>query len=242
MLDALKAPFVVAEQDVYLSASIGIAMIPPGATAEEVIRDADAAMYRAKSEGRNRHALFDSTLHEAALTRLDIETRLRRGLDVEAINGSGLGIAYQPIAHAADGRLHGFEALARWRDADGRTMTPDEFIPVAEETGLIAALGRLVLREACRQLACWRDVRRRLGGPDDGRQHLRPPAARARLRRACPRRAGRPRHRAGRAAAGDHRDGGVRRRRRRPHRAGAALRGHRACARTSTTSAPARRR
>jgi diguanylate cyclase (GGDEF)-like protein/PAS domain S-box-containing protein len=157
ILDSLQAPFPIADQDIYLSASIGIAMIPSGATTEEVIRDADAAMYRAKSEGRGRHALFDSALHEAALTRLDVETRLRRGLRDETINGAGLSVAYQPIVRAADARLQGFEALARWRDADGRTMAPDEFIPVAEETGMIAALGRLVLREACRQLAEWRE-------------------------------------------------------------------------------------
>jgi diguanylate cyclase (GGDEF)-like protein/PAS domain S-box-containing protein len=165
VLATLDSPFVVAEQELYLSASIGIAMVPPGATPEEIIRDADAAMYRAKSEGRNRHALFDSTLHQAAMTRLDVETRLRRGLGIDRLNGTGLHVAYQPIAHAADGKLHGFEALARWRDADGRSMTPDEFIPVAEETGMISSLGRLVLREACRQLQEWR---RR----EDGAAHL----------------------------------------------------------------------
>jgi diguanylate cyclase (GGDEF)-like protein len=158
VLEGLQAPFDIADQDIYLSASIGIAMIPPGATGEEVIRDADAAMYRAKSEGRGRHALFDSTLHEAALARLDVETRLRRGLSTDVIAESALSVAYQPIAHASDGRLYGFEALARWRDPDGRTMVPDEFIPVAEETGMIAQLGRLVLREACRQLAEWREL------------------------------------------------------------------------------------
>jgi diguanylate cyclase (GGDEF)-like protein/PAS domain S-box-containing protein len=152
VLGMLDAPFVVAGQELYLSASIGIAMVPPGATPEEVIRDADAAMYRAKNEGRNRHALFDSTLHQAAMTRLDVETRLRRGL----ADGTGLHVAYQPIADAATGRLHGFEALARWRDTDGHEMMPDEFIPVAEDTGLISPLGRFVLREACRQLAEWR--------------------------------------------------------------------------------------
>jgi diguanylate cyclase (GGDEF)-like protein/PAS domain S-box-containing protein len=156
VLGALDAPFLVTEQELYLSASIGIAMVPPGATPEEVIRDADAAMYRAKGEGRGRHALFDSTLHQAALSRLDVETRLRRGLSGDRVQGPGLHVAYQPIACASDGRLHGFEALARWRDADGHEMTPDEFIPVAEETGMISALGRLVLREACRQLSEWR--------------------------------------------------------------------------------------
>ena len=156
VLSALEAPFALADQDVYLSASIGISMVPVGATPEEIIRDADAAMYRAKNEGRGRHALFDSTLHQAALSRLDVETRLRRGLAADAIADCALHVAYQPIAHAADGRLHGFEALARWRDADGRAMTPDEFIPVAEETGMISVLGRLVLREACRQLQEWR--------------------------------------------------------------------------------------
>ncbi len=156
VLAALEAPFSVEDQDLYLSASIGIAMVPPGATADEVIRDADAAMYRAKGEGRGRHALFDSSLHMAALTRLEIELRLRRGLAGDRLDGPGLHVVYQPIAHAADGRLAGFEALARWRDENGQTMTPDEFIPVAEETGMISSLGRLVLREACRQLQEWR--------------------------------------------------------------------------------------
>jgi diguanylate cyclase (GGDEF)-like protein/PAS domain S-box-containing protein len=155
-LAVFAAPFDVEGREVYLSASIGIAMVPPGATAEEVIRDADAAMYRAKSEGKGRHALFDTALHEAAVARLEVETRLRRGLTVEAIGSHGLQIAYQPIASADDGALCGFEALARWSDTDGRTLTPDQFIPVAEETGLIGTLGRLVLREACRQLGVWR--------------------------------------------------------------------------------------
>ncbi|MEA2123864.1 MAG: hypothetical protein QOI80_646, partial [Solirubrobacteraceae bacterium] len=179
VLATLDTPFLVADQELYLSASIGIAMVPMSSTPEEVIRDADAAMYRAKSEGRNRHALFDSTLHQAALTRLDIETRLRRGLNVDKLTDTGLHVAYQPIAHAATGRLHGFEALARWSDADGRDMTPDEFIPVAEETGMISALGRLVLREACRQLQEWRKRDRAAAGLTmnvniSGRQLLEP--------------------------------------------------------------------
>ncbi len=153
VLEALLAPFAAADRELYLSASIGIALAAPGATPSEVVRDADAAMYRAKAEGKGRHALFDSALHEAAVARLELETRLRRGL-TEADHG-GLHVAYQPIVRAADGKLRGFEALARWTDADGAVVAPDEFIPVAEETGLIQRLGRHVLREACRQLAEW---------------------------------------------------------------------------------------
>jgi diguanylate cyclase (GGDEF)-like protein/PAS domain S-box-containing protein len=154
MLETLNEPFQFEDRELYLSASIGIAMAVPAATPDEVIRDADAAMYRAKAEGKGRHAMFDSALHEAAVARLELETRLRRGL--ASPDGGGLQVAYQPIVRAADGRLHGFEALARWRDADGRVLRPDQFIPVAEETGLIAQLGRLVLRAACAQLSAWR--------------------------------------------------------------------------------------
>jgi diguanylate cyclase (GGDEF)-like protein len=156
MLATLTEPFEVEERELYLSASIGIAMAVPGAQPGEVIRDADAAMYRAKAEGKGRHAMFDAKLHEAAVARLELETRLRRGLSAETVDEFGLQVAYQPIVGAADGRLSGFEALARWHDADGRILRPDQFIPVAEETGLIYALGRLVLRESCRQLARWR--------------------------------------------------------------------------------------
>jgi diguanylate cyclase (GGDEF)-like protein/PAS domain S-box-containing protein len=158
MLATLTAPFNVEERELYLSASIGIAMAPAGAQPGEVIRDADAAMYRAKAEGKGRHAMFDAKLHEAAVARLELETRLRRGLTAKAIDASGLQVAYQPIVRTGDGSLTGFEALARWRDPDGRVLRPDQFIPVAEETGLIHALGRLVLREACRQLARWRTL------------------------------------------------------------------------------------
>ena len=153
ILQALTEPFEIDDRDLYLSASIGIAMASgdsPGA----VIRDADAAMYRAKNEGKGRHAMFDARLHEAAVARLDVETRLRRGLGGQA-TGGGLAVVYQPIVHGASLRIAGFEALARWRD-DAGELQPDRFIPIAEETGLIHPLGRLVLREACRQLHAWR--------------------------------------------------------------------------------------
>ena len=158
MLETLNAPFEVEDRELYLSASIGIAISTAGAQPGEVIRDADAAMYRAKAEGKGRHAMFDARLHEAAMARLELETRLRRGLSGDVPGASGLQVVYQPIVQSLDGRISGFEALARWQDPDGRVLRPDQFIPVAEETGLIHSLGRLVLREACRQLAQWRDA------------------------------------------------------------------------------------
>ena len=154
VLQSLAEPFQVDDRELYLSASIGIALPALGAGAGDVIRDADAAMYRAKAEGKGRHAMFDTALHEEAVARLDMETRLRRGLA-----GSGpedLHVVYQPIVHLADGRTWGFEALARWRAEDGRLLAPDLFIPIAEETGLIRALGRQVLSRACGQVAEWR--------------------------------------------------------------------------------------
>jgi diguanylate cyclase (GGDEF)-like protein/PAS domain S-box-containing protein len=162
MLDTLTAPFRLDDRDLYLSASIGIAVAPPEADPGEVVRDADAAMYRAKAEGKGRHAMFDATLHAAAVARLDVETRLRRGLSRGVLDGEGLAVVYQPIVRGADGEITGFEALARWAEADGTRLNPDQFIPVAEETGLIHTLGRLVLREACRQIAIWRRHRPQL--------------------------------------------------------------------------------
>jgi diguanylate cyclase (GGDEF)-like protein/PAS domain S-box-containing protein len=155
ILGSLTAPFVVEDRELFLSASVGIAVAAHEARPEDVIRDADAAMYRAKAEGKNRHALFDTALHDAAMARLEVETELRRGLR-SPHDGTALEVVYQPIVRASDGRLHGYEALARWRSPDGRLRGPDQFIPVAEETGLISELGRLVLRAACAQLARWR--------------------------------------------------------------------------------------
>jgi diguanylate cyclase (GGDEF)-like protein/PAS domain S-box-containing protein len=157
ILHALAEPVHIDEHDLYLSASIGIALPPRGATAGEVIRDADAAMYRAKAEGKGRHALFDTALHEQAVARLDLETRLRRGLRGERLDGYGLQVVYQPIIGVPGGRVTGVEALARWQDEDGTVLSPELFIPVAEETGLIRVLGRGVLQEACRQLRSWRE-------------------------------------------------------------------------------------
>ncbi len=139
-------------------ASVGVAYARGGETAEGLLRDADVAMYRAKGAGKGRHAVFEPAMHAALVARLELEADLRRALEAPA--AGGLWVAYQPIVDLRTGRVQGFEALARWdRAAEGAApgpVSPAQFVPVAEESGLVAPLGRWVLREACAQVARWR--------------------------------------------------------------------------------------
>jgi diguanylate cyclase (GGDEF)-like protein/PAS domain S-box-containing protein len=146
----LRAAFRIDERELFVDASIGIALADADAAPESVLRDADVAMYRAKAGGKGRHAVFDGRMHEQVMRRLDVETELRR-----AIEEQSLEVVYQPIVQAATGRIVGFEALCRWPDGAG-FVEPSEFVPIAEETGLIVPLGRWILQVACEQLAAWR--------------------------------------------------------------------------------------
>lgn len=151
ILKALSFPFELNRQKVFINASIGITLGNFNyERPEHLLRDADTAMYRAKTLGKGQYQIFDPAMHDAALQVLHLETDLRK-----AVNQQEFTVHYQPIVALDSGRIVGFEALVRWYHPQRGMVSPALFIPVAEETGLINPIGNFVLREACHQLRLW---------------------------------------------------------------------------------------
>ncbi|CAA9423381.1 MAG: diguanylate cyclase/phosphodiesterase (GGDEF & EAL domains) with PAS/PAC sensor(s) [uncultured Pyrinomonadaceae bacterium] len=152
--DSLKNSFDLNGHEIFISASIGIALSASGhKRAEDMVRDADIAMYRAKAKGKARYEIFDQAMHQHASKQLRLETEMRRALDREEFL-----LHYQPIINLETGRLIGFEALVRWRHPERGMVPPFEFIGAAEDNGLILPLGAWTLEESCRQLREWQDA------------------------------------------------------------------------------------
>ncbi len=156
ILEALRQPFGVEDRQLFMQASIGIAIqggqdrATGGETADDLLRNADAAMYTAKARGKGRHQLYQATMHAAALRRLELRERLEAALGAQEFE-----LHYQPVVELAGETVVGAEALVRWRQADGSMAQPGDFLAVAEESGLIVALGRWVLEQACAEAATW---------------------------------------------------------------------------------------
>lgn len=150
ILEKLSEPFEFEGRSVFVSASIGIALNSSAGTAEELLRNADTAMYRAKTNGRARSEFFNEGMRARVVSRFEVENGLRK-----AIEERQLVVYYQPIVSPGDNNIRGFEALVRWNHPERGLIQPGDFIPIAEESDIIVLLGRWVLRESCRQMAEW---------------------------------------------------------------------------------------
>ena len=151
ILDSLKTPITIDERDFVVTSSIGISVYPlDGVDGETLIRNADTAMYRAKDLGRNSYQFYAATMNHKALEALEVENGLRR-----ALANNEFVLYYQPLVDVSTGTVFGLEALIRWQHPELGLLRPDRFIPAAEQSGLIIAMGRWVLREACQQASDW---------------------------------------------------------------------------------------
>jgi diguanylate cyclase (GGDEF)-like protein/PAS domain S-box-containing protein len=151
--ELIREKMVIGGREVFTCASIGVALSSPGyKRPEEILRDADTAMYRAKAAGRGSYQVFDQTMHRNAVALLKLETELRRAVELKQFV-----MHYQPIVSLEKGRIVGFEGLVRWRHSERGLVNPERFIAVAEETGLIVPLGWWVMRQACRH-ARWHQL------------------------------------------------------------------------------------
>ncbi|MBI3609120.1 MAG: EAL domain-containing protein [Nitrospirae bacterium] len=152
ILEAVEPPFNLEDREFYLTASIGISLYPDdGEDAQTLVKSADTAMYRAKEQGRNHYQFFSSAMKMVASERLALENSLRRALERREFM-----VHYQPQIHLPTGEITGMEALARWQHPERGLVSPAQFIPLAEETGLIVPIGEWVLRTACAQTKAWK--------------------------------------------------------------------------------------
>jgi diguanylate cyclase (GGDEF)-like protein len=154
LLACFEEPFRLGTHEVFVTGSIGISVYPEdGASSDELIQNADVAMYHAKDQGGNAYRLFSASMNAEAVARLRLEQQLRRGLD-----GGQFTMVYQPIAELETGVIAGAEALIRWNHPERGLVSPGEFIGLSEESGLIVRLGNWILREACTQAKAWSDA------------------------------------------------------------------------------------
>ncbi|BBN52094.1 hypothetical protein TRE132_02190 [Pseudomonas chlororaphis subsp. aurantiaca] len=151
IIDGVKQPFLMDENQLFINASIGISLFPSDAlSAEQLLRNADTALFKAKSAGRDSYALYTEELTAHAQQRVEIAFELRRALEQQELR-----VFYQPVHDLASSRLVGVEALVRWEHPQRGLVPPGEFIPIAERTGLIAEIDAWVMQQACRQMCQW---------------------------------------------------------------------------------------
>ena len=153
LIDCLGVPYALSRGRVAVTASIGLVKVAPLASAESAFRDADRAMHEAKAAGRNRLSIFEETMHERTVQRLELETELRDALDDEQFE-----VYYQPVVHSGTGAIVGAEALLRWRHPLRGLLAPDQFLAVLEEMGLMEPVGEWILQQACRQAHEWQSI------------------------------------------------------------------------------------